>query len=282
MSVQPLSNSKDFDCNNIVINQTSHIDGVVCNELQGGNASILDLSTTNVTSDTVYANTIVNRDGGNVLLSNNTGGNVLLGNSIGGMNNPMTSVGDLIVGGSGGVPTRFEIGSNGTVLTSDGTNVSWSSNPFPTSGEIIFISYRTNVSGSMESKLNEYLPVVPIGGFFQFIGSNPNDWNFNSTTGQVTIQATGIYQFTFTLTSIVPKVVNNEFRFIWSVDGQLQPNSTLKYMETSEGQNTFLTGVYVKQVNAGVPVKLVQTHTSEVDVSDTEIGIVYVTIELLK
>lgn len=40
-------------------------------------------------------------------------------------NNPMTSVGDLIIGGTLGIPTRLGVGTNGQVLTTDGTNVIW-------------------------------------------------------------------------------------------------------------------------------------------------------------
>lgn len=43
----------------------------------------------------------------------------------GGMNNPMTTVGDIIIGGNSGTPERLGIGSNGQVLTSNGTTMSW-------------------------------------------------------------------------------------------------------------------------------------------------------------
>jgi hypothetical protein len=39
--------------------------------------------------------------------------------------NPMTTAGDMIVGGSGGAPTRVPIGSNTYVWTSNGTTASW-------------------------------------------------------------------------------------------------------------------------------------------------------------
>ena len=39
--------------------------------------------------------------------------------------NPMTSTGDLIVGGASGVPTRIGIGTNGQVLRSNGTTATW-------------------------------------------------------------------------------------------------------------------------------------------------------------
>lgn len=42
-----------------------------------------------------------------------------------GMTNPMTSTGDLILGGVAGAPSRLAIGSNGQVLTSNGTTASW-------------------------------------------------------------------------------------------------------------------------------------------------------------
>jgi hypothetical protein len=42
-----------------------------------------------------------------------------------GMINPMTTTGDLILGGAAGTPSRLAIGSNGQVLTSNGTTASW-------------------------------------------------------------------------------------------------------------------------------------------------------------
>lgn len=65
------------------------------------------------------------------------------GGSEGGMTNPMTTAGDIIIGGSSGSPTRLAVGSNGKVLTSDGTTVSWEtpstgmSNPMTTADDII-------------------------------------------------------------------------------------------------------------------------------------------------
>ena len=39
--------------------------------------------------------------------------------------NPMTSIGDLIIGGAGGAPQRLGVGTNGQVLGSDGTDPGW-------------------------------------------------------------------------------------------------------------------------------------------------------------
>lgn len=43
----------------------------------------------------------------------------------GSLTNPMTTSGDIIVGGASGTPARLGIGANGTVLTSNGTAASW-------------------------------------------------------------------------------------------------------------------------------------------------------------
>ena len=63
MSVQSLSNSKDLACDNIVTNQTSLSNRVVCNDLIGGDASVFNLSAINVTADTLYANSIISGGG---------------------------------------------------------------------------------------------------------------------------------------------------------------------------------------------------------------------------
>lgn len=41
------------------------------------------------------------------------------------MTNPMTTTGDIIIGGTSGEATRLGIGTNGQVLTSNGTTASW-------------------------------------------------------------------------------------------------------------------------------------------------------------
>jgi hypothetical protein len=64
MSVQSLSNSKDLACDNIVTNQVLRSNRVICNELQGGNASVFYLSTKNAIVDTLYVDTIVGGGGG--------------------------------------------------------------------------------------------------------------------------------------------------------------------------------------------------------------------------
>ncbi len=58
-----------------------------------------------------------------------------------GFTNPMTTAGDLIVGGVSGAAGRLGIGSNGYVLTSNGTTATWAastgiSNPLTTLGDV--------------------------------------------------------------------------------------------------------------------------------------------------
>lgn len=61
------------------------------------------------------------------------------------LTNPMTTEGDLILGGSGGTPTRLGIGANTYVLTSNGTTASWAA---PSGGSGITIGTTTITSGT--------------------------------------------------------------------------------------------------------------------------------------
>jgi hypothetical protein len=45
-----------------------------------------------------------------------------------GFPNPMTTLGDIIVGGQDGVPTRLPVGTAGQVISSDGTSLLWTDN----------------------------------------------------------------------------------------------------------------------------------------------------------
>lgn len=53
------------------------------------------------------------------------------------LSNPMTSVGDLIKGGTAGAPSRVPIGAAGTVLTSDGSTAGWGNGPMTTAADLI-------------------------------------------------------------------------------------------------------------------------------------------------
>jgi hypothetical protein len=64
-------------------------------------------------------------------------------NYAGGMTNPMTTVNDIIIGGSSGTPTRLGVGGEGQALTVSGGNVSWASGT-PWNG-----SYANSSSGDL-------------------------------------------------------------------------------------------------------------------------------------
>lgn len=66
----------------------------------------------------------------------------------GGMVNPMTSAGDIIVGGTSGEPTRLEKGSDGQVLKSNSVGIVWvndnsMTNPMTSGGQMIYGAYQT-------------------------------------------------------------------------------------------------------------------------------------------
>lgn len=78
---------------------------------------------------------------GKVLTANGSGGATWSDPT--GMTNPMTTAGDIIVGGSSGTPNRLAKGSNGQVLKMVNGSLAWStdntgmSNPMTTAGDII-------------------------------------------------------------------------------------------------------------------------------------------------
>lgn len=52
--------------------------------------------------------------------------------------NPMTTAGDLIIGGSSGTPARLAVGTSGQVLSSNGTTTTWTTpTPGVTTGKAI-------------------------------------------------------------------------------------------------------------------------------------------------
>ena len=75
-----------------------------------------------------YPSLFIEQDSGNVFFWDDSIEDwVIFGEQSGGggMENPMSAAGDIIIGGDSGTPTRLAIGSNGKVLKSDGTTLSW-------------------------------------------------------------------------------------------------------------------------------------------------------------
>ena len=81
--------------------------------------NITDISSLNVNALSSGAAT-----SGQVPTANGSGG-IAWSTPSTGMTNPMTTQGDLIVGGTSGAADRLGIGTNGQVLTSNGTTASW-------------------------------------------------------------------------------------------------------------------------------------------------------------
>jgi hypothetical protein len=98
----------------------------------------------------------------------------------GGFSNPMTTTGDLILGGASGTATRLGIGSNNQVLTSNGTTASWQTpasgfaDPMTTRGDLIYRN-ASNVTARL-----------PIGASGTFLSSDGTDasWSKAYTTIQ--------------------------------------------------------------------------------------------------
>ena len=123
------------------------------------------------------------------------------------LGNPMTTTGDIILGGASGVAARLGIGTSGYVLTSDGTTASWVASasgfadPMTTRGDII---YRN--SSNVTARLG-------LGTSGQFLSSNGSDliwatgsgWSLSGTstlTGANTIAATSTNTIDFQAASL--------------------------------------------------------------------------------
>lgn len=117
------------------------------------------------------------------------------------LQNPITTQGDLIVGGSGGVPSRLGIGANGQVLASDGTTAEWVD---AVSGGLALIS-SSSLSGSSVSITSipgtfKYLLLTlegvqgTVGEFVQMRFNNDSGSNYKSgttTTTQIDVAILG-------------------------------------------------------------------------------------------
>lgn len=67
---------------------------------------------------------------------------------------PMTTAGDLILGGASGTGTRLAIGGNNTILTSNGTTASWAAAGTPTLNQFnMSVGNSSNVATSVQTNL---------------------------------------------------------------------------------------------------------------------------------
>ena len=106
---------------------------------------------------------------GHVWTSKDTGGN---GHWAAAYTNPMTAVGDLVVGTTAGAATRIAIGTSGTVLSSNGTTASWQNTPLynisavSSNTNVVFgITYACDVTSA---GFNLQLPAPVNGAWFNY------------------------------------------------------------------------------------------------------------------
>lgn len=107
-------------------------------------------------------------DGGDVLTwvaANNRWEPLPPGSGGGGMTNPMTTVGDMITGGSGGSPARLAIGAEGEVLTVSGGEPVWAA---PSGGSADH-AYYTRLAALLEP---DALEAFQYGAFSYTVASN--------------------------------------------------------------------------------------------------------------
>jgi hypothetical protein len=83
-----------------------------------------------------------------------------------GFSNPMTTAGDLIVGGSGGFPGRLSIGANTYVLTSNGSAVSWQ----PSTGAVTSVNDNGGGTLTFSPSTGAVLGTVNLGATFTWSG----------------------------------------------------------------------------------------------------------------
>lgn len=94
----------------------------VWGDITGTLSNQTDLSTVLSAKETSLGNPSTN---GYILSSTTTGTRYWINPDTVGFTNPMTTIGDLIIGGTSGAASRLGIGTNGYVLTSNGTTASW-------------------------------------------------------------------------------------------------------------------------------------------------------------
>lgn len=162
------------------------------------------------------------------------------------MGNPMTTEGDLILGGASGAATRLAIGTNAYVLTSNGTTASWAAaasgfaDPMTTRGDII-IRNAANATARLGIGTATYV-LTSDGTDVAWAASASGGWAVTGTTtitGNTVVDfgATGTTPYTnefradnLTTTSTVGRglVLNNNTAATGGATVQYSPSLTLR------------------------------------------------------
>jgi len=162
-------------------------------------------------------------DNGAISLNGSTGtsGQVLTSQGIGlpiwqtpatGFTNPMTTLGDLIVGDTGGAAIRLGIGANTYVLTSNGTTASWQPAPGAGSGIIRSVNNisSTTTAGAAASTDYVYICTNTFTLTLPTAVGNTNVYTIkNIGTGTITVDTTSSQTIDGDLTWIIPTNIGN-------------------------------------------------------------------------
>ena len=120
------------------------------------------------------------------VLTSDASGNATWQAASGGMTNPMTTAGDLILGGASGTPTRLAIGTSNYVLTSNGTTASWqpasAGSPAGNYGNI-----QLNRNGAFATPGSDSLGYTTSGGLF--VHNNMSVGNASNNVATLNIAA---------------------------------------------------------------------------------------------
>jgi hypothetical protein len=135
-----------------------------------------------------------------------------------GMLNPMTARGDLIIGQAFGVPIRLSLGTNGQVLTVQGSSETWVD---PTGG-----------GGSTVSNSDSSLVSTIVGGviFLKLPSSNSglsNGWAYNAVFSQNSLFANLLSGFQFFPTNLsAGTIVTNSYHIFYGTNAASGGSST--------------------------------------------------------
>jgi hypothetical protein len=194
------------------------------------NSSVVSSSLTSVgtiTSGTWNGTTIAIANGGTGQTSASAAFNAL---------SPITSTGDLIIGTGTNTASRLAIGSNGTVLTSNGTTVSWQSAGTPsfsglTTNGVMYATSSSNITSASAGTSGQILTSNGSGSAPAMTTLPGNTSVLKAVTTQIFYQNN---YYTFTITQASPS---------WAAGDQYTNNSstfTTVYAETISGATTLV------------------------------------------
>lgn len=191
---------------------------------------------------TLYINT-----SNELYMKDDTGADVPLG----ALTNPMTTPGDIIVGGTNGTPTRLGIGANGYTLTVSGGVLTWVNNtaltnPMTTSGDLIYggasgiperLGVGTNgyvltlVAGAPAWAVPSTSGLAVLASANVFTKTQTVSWTKNATaTGAITLDVSTSNNFKLTLTGNVSGITISN-----PTDGQVL---NIEFVQDATGSRT--------------------------------------------